>query len=823
MKKLRLIVIVSLMLLKGAETSPAAPGLSAWVGSSYLLPGEESELWLTITSDTRPLERPKAPETKSLSFKFLGDTVLPHSTSERTYTYRYVVLSYQKGLHSIPSFSLNHKGDLLESPSLQIQVQDLPETAWFTSEIGGELHDFASTTSLPARIPFEGETVLVEAKIYLPSQFQVDKASIAELAREGIAAERFDVSAVIPGGKMLASSLRLKQKDYTGITYRSNITPLSKGAISIGPGKASLTLLARISRRGLTQIVPVPLQLPLPRTTTTARSLPLPQPEGFNNAIGEFSITARAASGRMRERDPISIQLAIEGTGNLKTVAPPEFTGEDEAWKAYPPHRLSAERIGNDTSGSVTFSQTVRPRGYQSSIPPFRFISFNPETEKYLTLHSAPIPLEISPAATSPGTESGLSTADDALFNGIENILGIKSSNFFEDPKSGTISRAWHLLPALLSVILLLQLFRSRILPYLTPSEGDPNLRRALDALEKGDLDPQAFLRRAGSLIERSIPEESRDDEIRDILAKRDHYCYRPDKKSQPITDSRRQEILQHLRQQLIKSASAIILLFTLSVPQAEASVSVESDRQIYRQAEAAWNAQSFRVALELYQTAQKNRPSSPDLLFNIGNCHFQLGRSGMASLYYHRALQLNPAHPEAIQNLRFLQARTGALRPPTADYAKWISIVSRNTYSIALAVSLWLVLLATLSLLQAHRFRKFYLACLRIGALTAIVSSAGFIAYPTLDRFAAEHERAIMINSVPIMGGSSATTLKPQAKSDLKGTQNLFAIAPGSLCRLIATRGKWTYIELPNGLRAWVPSNSACAILPVSKIPNPF
>jgi len=823
MKQLRLIVILSLMLLIGADTAPAAPRLSAWVGSSYLLPGEESELWLTITSDMRPLERPKAPKTKSLSFKFLGDTVLPHSTSERTYTYRYVVLSYQKGLHSIPSFSLNHKGDLLESPSLQIQVQDLPETAWFTSEIGGKIYDFASTTSLPARIPFEGETILVEAKIYLPSQFQVEKASIAELAREGIAAERFDVSSVIPGGKMLASSLRLKQKDYTGITYRSNITPLSKGAISIGPGKAALTLLARISLRGLTQTVPVPLELPLPRTTTTARSLPLPQPEGFDNAIGEFSVTTRATSGRMRERDPISIHLAIEGTGNLKTVAPPEFTGKDEAWKAYPPHRLAAQRIGNDTSGSVAFRQTIRPKGYQPSIPPFRFVSFNPETEKYLTLYSAPIPLELSPADTAPGTERGLSAPDDALFNGMENILGIKSSDFFEDPSRDAISRAWHLLPALLSAILLLQLFRSRILPYLTPSKGDPNLRKALEALEKDDPDPQAFLRKAGSLIERSIPEESRDDEIRDILANRDEYCYRPDKKSPHITDSRRQEILQHLRQRLIKNASAIILLFTLSIPQVEASVSVESDRQIYQQAEAAWDSQSFRVALELYQTAQKTRPSSPDLLYNIGNCHFHLGRSGMASLYYHRALQLNPVHPEAIQNLRFLQAKTGAIRPPTAEYAKWISMVSRNTYSIALAVGLWLVLLATLSLLQAHRFRKFYLACLQIATLTAIASSAGLIAYPTLDRFAAEHERAIMINSSPIMGGSSATTLELQANSDLKETQNLFAIAPGSLCRLIATRGKWTYIELPNGLRAWVPSNSACAILPVSKIPNPF
>lgn len=811
------------MLLISANNSSAAPKLSAWLGSSYLLPGEESEVWLTVNSDIRPLERPKVPENKNLSFKFLDDTVLPHSTTNRTYAYRYVVLSYQDGLHSIPPFSLNHKGTLLESPSLQIEVQSLPEAAWFTSEIGGQIYNFASTTSLPARIPFEGESILVEAKIYLPSQFQVEKASIAELAREGIAAERFDISSVTPGGKMLTSNLRLKQKAYTGITYRSNITPLSGGEISIGPGKAALTLLARISRRGLTKTVPVPLEFPLPRTTATARSLPFPQPEGFDNAIGKFFLTARAISGRTRQQDPISVQLTINGTGNLKTLAPPEFTGSTTAWKSYPPHRLPPQRNGNDTSGAVTFSQTIRPRGYQPLIPPFRFVSFNPEAEDYFILYSDPIPLEISPAATSLGTEPGLFPPDSALFNGMKNILGIKTSDLFEESDSGSIFRGWHLIPALLSTFLLLQLFRSRILPRLTPSKGDPNLRKALDSLEKDDTDPRGFLRRAGSLIERSIPEESRDDEIRDILANRDKYCYRPDKTSPHITDSRRQEILRHLRQRLIKNASAIIFFFTLSILAIEASASVESNHHIHQQAEAAWNTKSFRVALELYQTAQKERPSCPDILYNIGNCYFQLGRSGMASLYYHRALQLNPVHPEALQNLRFLQAKTGAVRPAIPEYGKLISLVSRNTYSVSLAVGCWLVLLASLALLQAHRFRKFYLSFLWIGTLTATVSGASIVAYPTLDSFAAEHERAIIISSAPIMGGSSATTPAAKPDSGSEDTQALFSIAPGSLCRLIVSRGKWSYIELPNGLRAWIPRNSACSVLPVGNIPDLF
>jgi len=45
-----------------------------------------------------------------------------------------------------------------------------------------------------------------------------------------------------------------------------------------------------------------------------------------------------------------------------------------------------------------------------------------------------------------------------------------------------------------------------------------------------------------------------------------------------------------------------------------------------------------------------------PDLYFNIGVCHNQLGRPGMATLYYLKALSLDSAHPEARHNLKLLQ-----------------------------------------------------------------------------------------------------------------------------------------------------------------------
>ncbi len=62
---------------------------------------------------------------------------------------------------------------------------------------------------------------------------------------------------------------------------------------------------------------------------------------------------------------------------------------------------------------------------------------------------------------------------------------------------------------------------------------------------------------------------------------------------------------------------------------------------------------QKVLSALEQQVAEGKNHP---DIYFNIGVCHNQLGRPGLATLYYLKALSLDSAHPEARHNLMLLQ-----------------------------------------------------------------------------------------------------------------------------------------------------------------------
>ncbi len=789
--------------------------LKAWLGSAYTVPGEESELWLTIDSDARPANLPVVPVTENITFKFLGDRILPNSTKERTYAYRYTVVSYAEGAHVIPPFSIEHQGITLRTQALKLHVAPLPDHAWFEQDIHGQKSLFASQIRIPRRTRFEGETSPAEVKVYLPANFKIDKATIAEVEHDGVAAERFNISSVIPGNSILVTTARLKQQDYLGVSYRSTVTPLHEGPVAIGPGLARLTLQARISRRGFTDTVPVSLDIPLQKLSFAAQPLPDPAPEGYKNAVGQFLISARANTNGLREEEPISIQLIVTGTGNLDTLAPPELTGNTTDWKRYPPHRLPRQGARNDASGVATFSQTIRPNGIHKIIPPYRLISFDPDAGQYVTSTTPPISFDLAPPTEDIGLAGALLPDRDTPEEEMESILGLITPNRDTPTTNSLPWHTWHLLPALLALALLVQITRIHLLPRFKPDPRELDLQRALSVIEKAGSDSREFLRATGSFIEHWIPEESRDQETRKLLTRRDHHCYKPGSSNEEIGEPERRTVITHLKRRALEIASAIAL-FTFLDPGKAHAVEYETEPQrLYQQAEAAWEKNAYHLALHLYQEAHKEDSLPADVLYNIGNCYFRLGERGLAALYYRRALHRNPGHPEALQNLQFLQRKTGAIAIERPTYQKWIGKLPRSFYKNLTAGGLWIILLASLSFFALLGLRRLLLASLSVSPVIAIAGGVCLLLYPTDLAFAPVGEQATMVNKDTIQAGTEAASSSSDDESP-DGSAKVIDVPPGSLCRLIATRGAWTYIELANGVRGWVPSSSVRSILPI-------
>ena len=807
--------LVALTVLTCAQPVHATLELKAWLGSAYTVPGEETELWLTVTSDTRPAMQPVVPETEHITFKFLGDPILPNSTRDRTYTYRYAVLSYKEGSHVIPPFSMEHKGITLRTQALKLHVASLPAHAWFEQDVHGEKYQFASQICLPGRTRFEGETTPAEVRVYLPAHFKIDKATIAELAHEGVAAERFNISSLIPRNNILITTARLKQQDYLGVAYHSTITPLHDGMVSIGPGRARLTLQTRISQRGFTSTVPVPLTLPVRKHAFTARPLPDPAPAGFRNAVGRFILAVRADTTGLREEEPISVQLTVTGTGNLDTLAPPELTGNPSDWKSYPPHRLPRQGARRDASGVTTFSQVIRPNGLQNIIPPYRLISFDPDSEQYITATTPPISFDLLPSTPDLGLATAVLPDLDTPVEEMESTLGLVNPS--RDPPGSPpgLWRSWHLFPALLALALLAQIIRVRLLPRFARPIGELELQQALTSIEQAGTGSREFLRATGTFIEQWIPEESRDEETLQLLARRDHHCYQRGSNEPELGNPERLDVIKHLRRRALEISSLLLLLALLGPGEARANGDEPTPQRLYQQAEAAWNKNAYHLAIPLYHEAHEDDALPADVLYNIGNCYFRLGERGLATLYYRRALHRHPGHPEARQNLRFLKRKTGAITTERSGYQKWLEKLPRSLYANLIAGGLWLVVLASLAFFSVQGWRRLLLTSLSVGPVIALAGGVGLLLYPTDIEFAPVSEQATMINKDSILAGTEAATISEDGKSPA-GSHKVIEVPPGSLCRPIATRGPWTYIELANNVRGWVPSAFVRHILPI-------
>ncbi len=72
----------------------------------------------------------------------------------------------------------------------------------------------------------------------------------------------------------------------------------------------------------------------------------------------------------------------------------------------------------------------------------------------------------------------------------------------------------------------------------------------------------------------------------------------------------------------------------------------------------------AFNEALRQYLLLESDSPSG-SLLYNIGNCYYQLGEYGLSILYYYKALKLLPRNSKIRENLRACQKKAGLSESP--------------------------------------------------------------------------------------------------------------------------------------------------------------
>jgi hypothetical protein len=140
---------------------------------------------------------------------------------------------------------------------------------------------------------------------------------------------------------------------------------------------------------------------------------PLPaagRPADFNNAVGSFSLSSGVDKKQVATGEAVALRIKLEGQGNLKMIPDisipflPDFTVYSS--KRADTIRPSAE---NQISGDKTWEYVIIPKAPgRQVIPSLSFSFFNAEQNKYETVTTAPISLDVVRGADSAGA-SGLS------------------------------------------------------------------------------------------------------------------------------------------------------------------------------------------------------------------------------------------------------------------------------------------------------------------------------------------------------------------------------------------------------------------------------
>jgi hypothetical protein len=144
-----------------------------------------------------------------------------------------------------------------------------------------------------------------------------------------------------------------------------------------------------------------------PRIEVVVRDIPEEgRPATFTGAIGRFKLMAHAEPRRLRIGDPLTLTLILEGEGTLDATQAPDLTEANDLTALFQVHAPTVENNGDRR----LFTYSLRPTQAGSlSVPPVAVSYFDVASERYETLHTEPIPIEV--VAAEPLSSDQIVTA----------------------------------------------------------------------------------------------------------------------------------------------------------------------------------------------------------------------------------------------------------------------------------------------------------------------------------------------------------------------------------------------------------------------------
>ena len=426
-----------------AASSPAAEvDFSINTRETYV--GLPIRIQVTI-KNAKQHDPPRLPEIDGADVRLEGpstqsSTLVVNGRVERTsaHTYAIIITPRRPGTLSVPGITVNADGESSQSSPTTINVLESKNDGLLYVDIVGEKDSV-----------YVGEPIDVTLEIWLKPYSNrlvtLDESTMWRSCMDARVSSWGPFADVIESGQIRVRSDTRRDangrlESYYVYLLHHRVWPERPGVFDTSDINVVVQYPISVRRNRFSIFAPEysiaaarPIAARVGEVSIEVESPPLEgQPPIYRGAVGKYSMEVTAAPTEVAVGDPITLNIAIRGTGRLELLQPPPLTEQPQLTADF---RVPDETLaGVVENGVKRFSQSIRARHDSvAEIPPIRFAYFDPQAEKYVVIASSPIPIrvreptrmavsQVAEGGPRPGVQTELTLLDEGVWANYDDV-----------------------------------------------------------------------------------------------------------------------------------------------------------------------------------------------------------------------------------------------------------------------------------------------------------------------------------------------------------------------------------------------------------------
>jgi hypothetical protein len=400
--------LLSLILLLWGLPSPVQAQdspITAAVNKTHYSTDELVILTVTVVDDSALQPRPILSRLDGLAVIDLDistDVGLVNGKIHTEVTYTYRLQPRRTGTLTIPPVTVKIDGEIFKAAPLSLEVsQGAPPApssgntarpANITPPAALQGQDFYIESQLDPSNPYLGQQLIYTFRFYQAIQVyrqpEYDGPLFTGFESMGLPVRQYN--------------LDVNDRTYLITEIRTALFAKSPGRLTIGP--------ARMMFPG--NIYEEPVEMYTEPLTLEVKPLPGNAPPEFSGAVGQFKIESSLSPQVAIVTQPSTLFVALSGTGNIQALPEPLWP-ELNGWRIF--ESLSSLTTDTSPEGQMTGTRmferlVVADQTGEYTIPPAKYVYFDPVAGEYRTITSASLAVKVIPAPTPEPTPSAVAT-----------------------------------------------------------------------------------------------------------------------------------------------------------------------------------------------------------------------------------------------------------------------------------------------------------------------------------------------------------------------------------------------------------------------------